>query len=224
MKLRAFLGVWALAALLSVAVSAQSNPSVTAPGISSAGSIPYPINSASPGMVTLQLSLDSTGSVTNAQPVRDYPPFTAVVQSAVQGWSFSPASSAGNAIASNIRVNAVFNPFNPGGVALPAESLANLSNPDPSNSGFSPASVNGAVYANYPVNSVSSGTVVLDVTIGKSGGVKKVKALQTVPGLTSNSITAVKNWSFSAATYKGQPIVSHVVVAFVFQSPAVQTR
>ena len=66
---------------------------------------------------------------------------------------------------------------------------------------------------------MASGTVVLDVTIGRTGGVAKVKVIRDVPSLTPEAIETVKAWGFSPATFKGQPIAAHLVVAFVFPSP-----
>jgi Gram-negative bacterial TonB protein C-terminal len=56
--------------------------------------------------------------------------------------------------------------------------------------------------------------------IGKTGGVAKVKVIRDVPSLTPEAIKAVKAWGFSPAAFQGQPIAAHVVVAFVFPSPA----
>ena len=38
--------------------------------------------------------------------------------------------------------------------------------------------------------------------------------------LTGMATRAVHNWSFTPATYQGQPIVAHTFVAYVFPSPA----
>jgi TonB family protein len=67
---------------------------------------------------------------------------------------------------------------------------------------------------------VASGTVVLVVTIDKTGGVAKVKVIRGVPALTAQAIKAVNTWGFSPARFQGQAIAAHLVVAFVFPSPA----
>jgi TonB family protein len=93
--------------------------------------------------------------------------------------------------------------------------------PGPEDSDFNPPEITSGQFAVYPVNSIASGTVILDVTIDKSGGVAEVHVIRSVPSLTPQSIKAVKSWVFRAATYKDQPVTSHMVVAFVFPSAAI---
>jgi len=208
--------------LSAVAARGQDSGKFVAPGIRSASAIAYPMNSSAPGIVTLQVSLDGNANVQNVQVVRDVPPFTSAAQTAVQGWSFTAATQKGNGVASSVRVNVVFNPFNPGGVALPSPGLGAAGNGG--SAPYIPAQVTSGSYATYPANSVASGTVVLDVKIGSGGGVKKVSVVQGVAALTGPATAAVNSWSFSAATRNGKPVVSHTVVAFVFASPAAGTQ
>lgn len=169
-KLASALGAVLLA--MSPAAEAQNGAKFVAPKLVSAGEIPYPMSSNSPGIVTLQVNLDGSANVQNVRVVRDVPPLTGAAQTAVQGWSFTAATQNGNGVASSIRVTVVFNPFNPAGVGLPSPGLG------PSGNGGSapyiPAQVMSATYATYPPNSVASGTVALDVKIGIGGGVKRV--------------------------------------------------
>jgi TonB family protein len=188
--------------------------------IVTASDIPYPVNTATPGIVTLILNLDAAAKVENVQVLRDIPPLTSAAQTAVQTWTFTPATRDGSPVPSTLPVNVVFNPFNPGGVAI--EGLAvPLPQPSPAREAapFTPPQITSGSFAIYSVNSVASGTVVLDVTIGRTGGVAKVKVIRDVPSLTPEAIKAVKAWGFSPATFKGQPIAAHLVVAFVFPSP-----
>jgi TonB family protein len=82
-----------------------------------------------------------------------------------------------------------------------------------------PPQITAASYATYPVMSVSAGAVVLDVVVGSSGKVDKVHVVRGVQSLTPQATKAVKTWTFSAATFQGTPIRSHMVIAFVFPSP-----
>jgi len=58
--------------------------------IVTASDIPYPINTATPGIVTLILNLDAAAKVENVQVLRDIPPLTSAAQTAVQTWTFTP--------------------------------------------------------------------------------------------------------------------------------------
>src|ERR1700687_4792582 len=208
-------------AILSAWPVRASGPQFVPPRIATASDIPYPVNTATPGIVTLLLNLDATGKVVNVQVLRDVPPLTSAAQTAVQTWTFTPAAREGSPVPSTLCANVVFNPFNPGGVAI--EGLA-VPLPQPTSipdaTPFPPPQITSGAYAIYPVNSVASGSVVLDVMIGKTGGVAKVKVIRDVPSLTPEAIKAVKAWEFSPATFQGQPIAAHLVVAFVFPLPA----
>jgi hypothetical protein len=201
---------------------AQGGGRFVAPKIVSAGEIQYPINSNSPGIVTLQVNLDGSANIQSVQVVRDMPPLTSAAQPAVQGWSFAAANENGNGVASSIRVTVVFNPFNPAGVGLPSPGL------QPSGNGGSapyiPAQLTSASYATYPPNTVANGTVVLDVKIGSGGGIKQVRVVHGVAALTGPAITSIKTWSFSPATRNGKAVESHTGVAFVFPSAAAATQ
>jgi TonB family protein len=171
--------------------------------------------------VTLLLKLDATAKVENIQALRDIPPLTSTAQTAVQTWTFTPATRDGASVPSTLSVNVVFNPFNPGGVSI--EGLATLlpeTTPRPEAARFSPPQITSGSFAVYRANSVASGTVVLDVTIDKTGGVAKVKVIRGVPPLTPQAIKAVNAWGFSPARLEGQVIATHLLVSFVFPSPA----
>jgi hypothetical protein len=52
-----------------------SGPQFVPPRIATASDIPYPVNTATPGSVTLLLKLDATARVENVQALRDIPPY-----------------------------------------------------------------------------------------------------------------------------------------------------
>lgn len=214
-----------MAALVLVwGVSGQA-PAYQGVGVAKAGNIAYPPNSQSPGMVTLDVSVDATGAVAKMVVARDVPPLTDAVRSAVNGWQFTPAMKGGQPVRGVARVNVVFNPFNPGNVSIPNKPL-----PPPDTGGsvagvYQPPDVQTANYAVYPVNTVASGTVVLDVKVGADGSVMGARVLGGEGGtpLTGAATRAIRGWSFVPGTYEGQAVVSHTIVAFVFVSPAVGT-
>jgi TonB family protein len=188
-------------------------------GIMSASDIAYPPDASTTGLVAVDVSVDASGNEQSAKVVQDVPPLTGAVVAAVKTWAFSAAQLNGSAVAGRMRVNVVFNRFNPGGVGLPS---GGLQPEDPAKGAgvFVPARVTSAHYANYPVNTVEYGAVVLDVHVGKGGKVDRVKVVRGTDPLASAASAAVKSWKFAAATYEGNAVSSHVVVAFVFPSPA----
>lgn len=220
-RLTSAMGAVVLAMSPAVA-KAQNGGKFMAPNLINGGEISYPMSSSSPGIVTLQVNLDGYSNIQSVQVIRDVPPLTSAAQTAVQGWSFTGATQNGNGAPSSIRVTAVFNPFNPAGVALPSPGLGPAENGG--SAPYIPAQVTTATYATYPPNSVAFGTVVLDVKIGSGGDVKKVSVVRGVVGLTGTATTAVKTWGFRPATRNGKAVESHTVVAFVFPSPAAGTQ
>jgi outer membrane biosynthesis protein TonB len=188
----------------------------------STSDIAYPPQSGTPGMVTLDVSVDGSGGVQKVVAVRDVPPLTGAAENAVNGWKFSPAMKGGQPAPGVVRVNVVFNPFNPGDVSIPNKPL-----PPPETGGsvsgvFQPPDVRTANYAVYPPNTVASGTVVLDVKIGPDGGAG-FKVLRGAAVLSTAATRAIKTWVFVPGTYEGKPVTTHMVVAYVFVSPAVGT-
>jgi len=188
------------------------------PDIVTAGDISYPVDTTATGLVTLLLSLSSSAQVQNVQVLRDIPPLTSAAQAAVANWAFKPATYNGHTVASAIPVNVVFSPFNPGDTETNPLSVAPVPPASPTGAAqYTPPQITSAAYATYPPNTLAQGTVVLDVTIGKSGQVVTVIAVRGVGALTQSAISAVKSWAYNPATVKGKPVTGKLVVAFVFQ-------
>jgi TonB family protein len=218
--------VFVVAMVFGGEVRGQSNAgdaAYKAVGITTASDIAYPVNASTTGLVAVDIGVDASGNLRNVKVVQDVAPLTGAIVAAVKTWAFSAAQLNGSAVGGRIRVNAVFNPFNPGGVGIPSGGLQ-PEEPTGGAGAFVPARVTSAKYANYPVNTVEFGTVVLDVHVGKSGKVEGVKVIRGADPLTTAGSAAVKSWKFAAATYEGNAVSSRVVVAFVFPSPALGTQ
>jgi TonB family protein len=196
----------------------RKTPQFTSPGIASAGAIQYPVNTMAAGAVSLLMSLDSSAQIQNVQVLRDFPPLTSSVQSAVKNWKLTPATLNGHAVSSEISVTVIFNIFNPaGGAASQSLVLAPPQSIPPDASQFIPPQINMASFANYPADSVSQGSVVLDVTVSKAGNPTKIRVVRGIPTLSEQAVIAVKNWGFNAATIQGQSTAAQMIIAFVFQ-------
>lgn len=86
---------------------------------------------------------------------------------------------------------------------------------------FQPPQVISIVEASYPVNTVTSGTVVLKVTVASSGEIKNVEVLRGASGFTQQAVETVKKWKFAPATLDGKPVTASLPVAFSFSQPIV---
>jgi TonB family protein len=197
-------------------------PKYHAAAVSQAGFIPFPMNTQTPGFVSVDVLVTSNGMPQDVVVVRDLPPLTSGVVGAVRGWQYTPATLNGDAVPGIVPIAVAFNPYNPSGVGLPGLSLQPPQAKVVSN--FQPPGLVQASYANYPPNTVVSGTVVLKVGIGTVGRVHEVTVVQGIDALDTPSINAAKTWQFTPAMYKGKPVPADVIVAFVYAPPQAGTR
>jgi TonB family protein len=188
-----------------------------APDVAAAGDISYPPNTTTTGMVSLLVTVDEGGKAAQTQVLQDVPPLTAAAQAGVGQWTFQAAHANGKTVAARLPVHVVFNPYNPGGTAVsaggptvPPAVPSNLTN-------FMPPQVRMASYAFYPTNTQAQGTVVLSVSVDKSGHVAKMKVVRGVAGLNDAAMEAVKQWGFQPAMRDGATEAGRLCVAFVFQ-------
>ena len=152
------------------------------------GEINYPIDTLASGIVSLLVNLDADGRIQEIQTLQDVPTLTAVSLTAVQNWTFSPATLDGKAVASAVLVNVAFNPSNfrvtDGPTVTPLteaarQALDNLRE----STHFSPPLLASAAFAQYPVNSIAFGSVVTQVIIGDGGGTSKPLVIRGLPRL-----------------------------------------
>jgi TonB family protein len=89
---------------------------------------------------------------------------------------------------------------------------------------FDPPTVATSVEALYPLQSVASGTVVLEVVLDDSGAIIDVRVVHGIPSLTEPAERSVRQWKFQPARLNGKRIPSKIAVAFSFVPPNVGPR
>src|SRR5205807_2620383 len=183
----------------------------------SATNAQYPPNSIAEGVVVLDVSLTERGQVVEVGALRDIPSLTSAAASEVQSWRFKPASQDGMVQASAMTVAFVYRP--PVSVWKPPSFTPALPNPGSSTNAYMPAGIVSVGYAEYPVNSVVSGAVVVQVTVDDSGKIERVKVIRKMAGFTGFALRAVKQWRFQPAQLEGEPVASNVAIAFIFARP-----
>lgn len=197
----------------------EKHPKFTAPELATASDIVYPINSGAAGVVVVAVNLDATGAIKATQTLCDIPSLTSPVLLAIAKWTFKPATLDGKGIDSTMVVSIVFNPsdYRLTGSETPAlgKELEVLS---PDADGFLPPKTAGASWAEYPINSVAQGAVVLDVHVNHDGRVKRVTTVWG-PFLAKTSSEAAKRWTFQPATLNGMPVGADVVIGYVYRPP-----
>jgi TonB family protein len=89
---------------------------------------------------------------------------------------------------------------------------------------YEPASVVSVVDAVYPLQSVASGTVVLEVSLDEEGKITGIRVVQGIGSLTEPAINSVQQWKFRGAKLDGKPVASKLTAAFSFVPPNVGPR
>lgn len=89
---------------------------------------------------------------------------------------------------------------------------------------FDPPTVISTVDAVYPVQSVASGTVVLEVSLDDNGKITDVHVVRGIASLTEPAVHSVRQWKFQPAKLDGKPVPAKIAVAFSFVPPNVGPR
>ena len=89
---------------------------------------------------------------------------------------------------------------------------------------FDPPTVTSAAEAIYPLQSVASGTVVLEVSLDETGKITDVRVVRGIPSLTESAERSIQQWKFRSALLDGKPVQSKMAVAFSFVPPNVGPR
>ncbi|HEY2119287.1 MAG TPA: energy transducer TonB [Candidatus Acidoferrum sp.] len=203
-----------------IASAAKEPPHFAPPNVLKAGPIPYPASSLDAGVVTLSINLDNAGQIARVNILRDLSSVSGLAISAVHSWTFSPATLDGKPVPSNLVANIVYDPGFLGADNIPLPPPAQVQPITKNGPAYLPAQLTNASFAPYPQKTKAQDSVVFNVSLDANGNVAKVATLRDVPPLTASALGALKKWSFSPATYDGNPIVSTMVVAIVFHSPS----
>src|ERR1700722_13311760 len=160
-------------------VSAQQ--SYSSPEVTSAGDAYAPYNVILDGLFVIDVSIGDDGSIQGIEALRNPGGMLGNVKSAVQNWKFQPAGEGRKAKSSGMTVAFVYRPTNYLGFgAAPVKDFTPVIPSAPSDDGSeasSPVGILSFAYADYPINSVASGSVVLQATVDSAGDVKNVNVL-----------------------------------------------
>jgi TonB family protein len=191
------------------------------PEVASAGDVYVPYQVVVDGLFVLDVSLDTDGTIEKIEALKDPGAMIGAASKSVSGWKFHPASKDGKAAPSRMTVSFLYRPPNYGNAGVvPPKSFSPVLPPDQSDSAhYVPVGILSIAYPDYPVNSVTSGSVVVQVTVDGSGDVKDVEFLHGMQTFNNFASAALKQWRFQAATFNGKPITSKTVIAFTFQPP-----
>jgi TonB family protein len=86
---------------------------------------------------------------------------------------------------------------------------------------FKPAEITFATDVQFPVRSVASGIVVVDVSVDSKGDVTGTEVQRDIASLTPVAMSSAQAWKYSPASVDGVPQASLMRVAFVFRPHAI---
>jgi len=208
--------VLAMVVLVCGAMSTLAQATFKPAEVVSGPDIQYPNRSIADGVVVLDVSLDAGGGIAGVHVVRDIPSLTSAATSSMPSWKFSPALLQGKPQPSTMRIAVVFRPTSylaagPAFTVVPAQDA-----PDQTHRGDALPGIMSAVYPLYPVNAAMPGAVIIQVTIGKTGGIQRTKVVRELPPFTQFGLNALHRWQFQPATVDGNPVISNLAIALVF--------
>jgi outer membrane biosynthesis protein TonB len=209
-----------VAANLAVSTQGQDkHAKFTSPELLTASDIVYPINSGAAGVVIVAVHLDTAGMIKSSDVVRDVPSLTSPVLLAIPKWTFKPATLDGKEVDSTLVVSVVFNPsdYRLTGSAVPALGKE-TEEVSPDASGFLPPNTIASSWADYPINSVAQGAVILNAHVNRQGHVVRITSAWG-PFLTKTSTEAAKRWNFEPAKLDGTPVGADVAIGYVYRPP-----
>jgi TonB family protein len=191
--------------------------------VTSAGDAYTPYTIVLDGLFVMDVNIGDDGSIEKIESLRNPGAMMGAAETAVRTWKFQPALAGHKARASRMTVAFVYRPGTlPTFGAAPTEGFTPVipsAHADDASKDYAPVGILSFAYPDYPINSVASGSVVLQATVDDEGNVKNVGVLHGMANFNQFAQGALKNWRFQAATGRGRPVTSNIVVAFIFQAP-----
>ena len=198
--------------------SSQQGSGFSPPVPLSVVATPYPPQAVYGGDVMLDALIDSDGKVTDLRVATGESPFLETVLSAVRTWTFSPARMDGRVV--DARIGIVFQ-FPTSFLFHLGSGEHNYDEPLANSKDRGPLPVL-TVEPDYPVNSITEGSVVLYELVDSQGQVSSTSILSGVESLTASTEAAVSKWQFAPGKQAGAETDSAVVVVVTFRRPALR--
>jgi hypothetical protein len=214
----------ALAVLAFPLASISAGPDLKPASVKSVTDANVPYVVFTDGFVVLGVEFNSLGKIVEIDPLRDPGGLAKTASAAVRTWKFSPARFDGNRIASMMTVAFAYRPS--GLLYLAPKPLPDFSYPPPTpdphdveKSAYTTPRIVSVAYPQYPVRAVRSASVIVQVSLDATGAVQDTQVLYDMATFTQLSLEAIPFWKFEPARWRGAPVPSKVVIAFVFQPP-----
>jgi len=214
--MRKALGVLSLFVALSCSASGQT--AFKPPEVTRAGSayVQYyaPITD---GLFVFDVAVSGKGDIEQIDVLRNPGSLLGAAEDAIRSWEFQPALEHGTPASARLTVAFVYRPADYGGAgAVPPSHFVPVVPRSQKERGSDdvPVGILSFDYPERPVNSVASGSAVLQVSVSSSGAVTDVEFLHEMPGFDNVFRDALKKWRFRPAQLDGTPISAKIVIVF----------
>jgi outer membrane biosynthesis protein TonB len=174
------------------------------------GSLPAPPGTAvGGGEVLLEVQVNEGGGVEAVRTLRDTPPYTEALRSAVEGWTFEPARDEEGSAPSTVLVAGSFRPPT---MAAPAIGEAPKDVAAPGARAPFPTTTTPAL---YPPQAQGDAQVLVEIALGEPGG-PATRVVRGARGFDEAALQAARQWRF-------RPGRGVAYVVFGFRQPVVTT-
>jgi TonB family protein len=194
--------------ILLAALLAPSLVSAATPRLASGGVPGLPVDMLGGGQVILEVSVDDAGTPADVRVLRDTPPFTGLLRTAVLGWTFEPR------VPGTVLVAGVYAPPT---LYLPAPGSPPRDVGSPSASMPYPTTIVPAAYP--PTARAGGGSVLVEVHVDAEGAVSSAAVIRSDPGFDQTALDAARRWRFRPARSGGAATVSVAYLVFGFPQP-----
>jgi hypothetical protein len=179
----------------------------------------YPTGVFAGADVVLDAAVDSTGKLADLRILRGENPFLEKVLAAVHTWTFQPATSAENLLATRISIVFQFSAsFTSASVRQPHTYIEQMI-------GAPERSAQPLVDPEPDFSSVklAEGSVILCEQVDSHGQLDSIEVLRDSQSLSTLTVAAARQWRFAPARHAGVDTNSEVIVVVIFRPSAVST-
>jgi TonB family protein len=85
---------------------------------------------------------------------------------------------------------------------------------------FQPIRVLHVTELEYPIRSVATGTVILEISVNPFAAVERIDVAHGIPQLAEEAERAVRKCKFQPAELNGEPVTTPMISSFTFRAPA----
>jgi TonB family protein len=165
------------------------------------------------GVVTLELTIDAAGTVTNVHALRSIPALEAAAVAAVRDWHYAPVPPARGTAAATRKATVVFQFDAANSQVLEARRIA-PQGPQPKKT--------KQMLAVYPPGQESKGTsgqVIFDIVVNAAGRVVDMQVKKATSGFESAARDAVRQWEYEPLMVGGKPVPFVATVTLIISRP-----